>query len=305
MPAIGQALRFVRMSGVFYCPSILTEPWGLELPPMEHCLWFHVVTAGSCTLAVDDGPTVELQVGDVALVTHGTGHRFWGAEPAPTPSVFDLSHDEMSDTYAVLRHGGGGRRTDAVCGGVRFDLPSTHHLINALPPLIHISRDQVPRADWMRATLDVIADETREVRPGSDAIVSRLCDIVVLQAIRAWIERDPAAQSGWLGALHDGQIGAAIAAIHADPAHEWSVAALADQVAMSRSAFAARFTDLVGEPAMRYVTRWRMYRALDLLEAGDDTVATVARRVGYDSAAAFSRAFKRVMGTPPRAAARG
>jgi transcriptional regulator GlxA family with amidase domain len=170
--------------------------------------------------------------------------------------------------------------------------------------LIHITRDDVPRADWMRATLDVIADETRSVRPGGDAIISRLCDIVVLQAIRTWIERDPGAQTGWLGALHDAQIGTAIAAIHADPAHEWSVTRLADQVAMSRSAFAARFSDLVGESAMRYVTRWRMYRALDLLETGNGTVAAVGRQVGYDSEAAFSRAFKRVMGVAPRAAAR-
>jgi transcriptional regulator GlxA family with amidase domain len=215
--------------------------------------------------------------------------------------VFDLPHDEYSDRYAVLRHGGGGARTDLVCGGVRFDHPAARHLVEALPALIHIESSRMPRSDWMRATLELIAEETREVRPGSEAVVSRLCDIVVIQAIRAWIERDPAAQSGWLGALRDEQIGSAIARVHAAPGREWTVAALADEACMSRSAFSARFTELVGEPAMRYVTRWRMLHALDLLETRNTTVAAVGRDVGYDSEAAFSRAFKRVIGTPPGA----
>lgn len=300
VPALGQALRFVRMSGIFYCPSELTEPWGIELPPMENCLWFHVVTSGSCTLDVEGAPPVVVRAGDLVLVPHGTGHRAWGAERAPTPSVFDLPHDELNERYGVLRHGGGGERTDVVCGGVRFDHPAARHLIQALPTIIHIESASTPRSDWMRATLDLMADETREVRPGSDAVVSRLCDILVIQAIRSWIERDPAAQTGWLGALRDPQIGAAIGLIHAEPARRWTVASLADEVAMSRSAFAARFTTLVGEPVMSYVSRWRMHHALDLLETGDTTVAAVGREVGYDSEAAFSRAFKRVMGAPPR-----
>ena len=156
----------------------------------------------------------------------------------------------------------------------------------------------------MRATLDLMAEETQRVLPGSEAVVSRLCDIVVIQAIRTWIERDPAAQTGWLGALRDQQIGTAIARIHSDPGHDWTVAALATEVAMSRSAFAARFTDLVGEPVMRYVTRWRMHTALDLLRGDDVTVAAVASQVGYESEAAFSRSFKRIMGTTPHAARR-
>lgn len=301
--AIGQALRFVRMSGVFYCPSELTEPWGIELPPMEHCLWFHFVTRGSCTVEVD-GEELEVRAGDLVLVPHGTGHRAWGAERAPTTSVFDLPHEELSETYAYLRHGGGGARTDVVCGGVCLDHPSARHLTEALPALVHVEGSDAPRSDWMHATLALMADEVRQIRPGSDAVVSRLCDILVIQAIRAWIERDPGAQTGWLGALRDEQIGAAIALVHSEPERPWTVASLADEVAMSRSAFAARFTDLVGEPAMTYVTRWRMHTALGLLERSDATVASVGRQVGYDSEAAFSRAFTRVMGASPRSARR-
>ena len=132
-------------------------------------------------------------------------------------------------------------------------------------------------------------------------MITRLGDILVIQAIRAWIESDPAAQTGWLGALQDPQIGRAISLIHRDPARDWTVASLADELAMSRSAFAARFTDLVGEPVMRYVARWRMHLAVATLKDEDATVGELADRLGYRSEAAFSRAFKRVMGASPGA----
>lgn len=311
---LGRVFGLVRMSGVFYCPSELTEPWGLTIPPMAHCLWFHVVTSGGGTIHLDGAangdangdahgdPGVVMRAGDIVLVPHGTGHRAWGATPAPTPLVFDLPHDDLSERYGVLRHGGGGDRTEVVCGGVRFDHPAARHLIEALPPVIRIDGARVRRPAWLRATLDLIADELTSGGIGSEEVVSRLCDIVVIQALRAWIEDDPAARTGWLGAVHDPQIGRAVTDIHGDPAADWSVARLAADAAMSRSAFSARFTELVGEPAMRYVTRWRMYRALALLETSDATVAAVAREVGYDSEAAFSRAFKRTVGVSPRAA---
>jgi AraC-like DNA-binding protein len=302
-PPLGEVLRFVQMEGVFYCPSILSEPWGLELPPMPDCVWFHAVISGSCTIEVE-GEHHQCHPGDLVLVPHGTGHRAHGLDPAPTPNVLDLPHDYISDQYAILHHGGGGEPTHIVCGGIRFDHPVARKLVESLPSLIHIEGSRSTRSDWMRATLELMAEEIQRRQPGGDAVVSRLCDIVVIQAIRTWIERDPGSRTGWLGALSDPQVGGAIAKIHADPAHDWSVASLADEMAMSRSAFAARFTDLVGEPAMTYVTRWRMIVADDLLKTTDATVASVAGQVGYDSEAAFSRAFKRVTGVTPRAARR-
>lgn len=300
VPPLGEALRYIQMTGVFYCPSRLSEPWGLALPPMADCVWFHAVIDGVCNIEVD-GERSTLRAGDLVLVPHGTGHRAWGATETDTPLVLDLPHEYVSENYAVLRHGGGGDPTNVVCGGIRFEHPSARQLVDALPRIIRIEGTRSTRADWMRATIDLMADETRQARPGGDAVISRLCDIVVLQAIRSWIENDPVARTGWLGALRDEQIGTAIARVHADPARDWSVAALADEAAMSRSAFSARFTELVGESAMKYVTRWRMHVALDLLRDGR-SVASTAEHVGYDSEAAFSRAFKRVMGESPRSA---
>jgi AraC-like DNA-binding protein len=157
----------------------------------------------------------------------------------------------------------------------------------------------------MQSTLRLIATEAASLRPGGEAVLTRLSDILVIQALRGWIEHDPAAQHGWLGALRDPQIGRAISLIHRAPARGWTVASLASEVAMSRSAFAARFTELVGEPAMRYVTRRRMQVARAWLAEDGATVAEVAGRLGYRSEAAFSRAFKRMDGASPGAVAAG
>jgi AraC-like DNA-binding protein len=152
---------------------------------------------------------------------------------------------------------------------------------------------------WIESTLRFMGAEAKQPKPGGETVITRLADILVIQAIRSWMERDPAAQTGWLGALSDKQIGRAITLVHRDPARAWTVASLASEVAMSRSAFAARFTELVGEPAMHYVARWRMHVAVSWLREEDTGLGDLAGRLGYQSEAAFSRAFKRYMGISP------
>ena len=156
----------------------------------------------------------------------------------------------------------------------------------------------------MRSTLRLIAAEGRELRAGGEAVITRLSDILVIQAIRSWIAGEPVGQTGWLGALQDPRIGRAMSLVHRDPAQPWSVASLARETAMSRSAFAARFSQLVGEPAVRYVTRWKMHAALMWLKEENAALSEIASRLGYESEAAFSRAFKRFVGISPGAARR-
>jgi AraC-like DNA-binding protein len=290
--ALGEALHLMRMSGTFYCRNELSEPWGLTMPDMTDCLWFHVLTSGRCEVEVDGGIT-SLEPGDVLLVPGGQGHRLFSGD-AESPIVTTLPHEFETDSYAILRHGGGGAVTHLVCGAVRFDHPAAKHLINVLPHVLYVRR-----ADDMRATIDLMAAEAKAVRPGGEAVITRLADVLVIQTIRSWLANDPAARTGWLGALQDQQIGQALALIHRDPAQPWTVERLAHQTAMSRSAFAARFTELVGEPAMRYVTRWRMHVAMNQLQDRDSTVSEIARGLGYESEAAFSRAFKRIVGVSP------
>jgi AraC-like DNA-binding protein len=296
---LGEALHSLRMSGAFYCRSEFTEPWGLTLPPLPGYLWFHVVTSGRVSLDLGDGELTTLHGGDLALVTQGTGHRLCSDPTAPAPGILDLPRDEISDRYEVLHHGGGGTLTRMMCGAVRFDHPAARNLVGVLPEIIYVDAVSAPDVVWMQGTLALIAAETRHQRPGGEAVITRLADVLIIQAIRWWLETDPSARAGWLGALRDEQIGRALSLIHGDPARAWTVAALADELPLSRSAFAARFTELVGEPVMQYVTRWRMRVAVNALEDDGATVAELANRLGYRSEAAFARAFKRVVGVAP------
>ncbi len=301
---LGETLHFLRMSGVYYARSEFTAPWALALPAMSGCLIFHVVTSGRCWLEVAGAEHRLLQPGDFALVPHGEGHRLSSAPGVAAAKLFDLPREQVSERYEILRHGGGGAATQLVCGVVRFDHPAAQHLVKLLPKMISFEAWGSPQMDWIQSTLRLMAAEARELRPGGETVITRLADILVIQAIRAWIAEDPAAQTGWLGALQDKLIGRAILLIHRDPARAWTVASLAAEVAMSRSAFAARFTELVGEPAMHYVARWRMHVALTWLREDNAPLSEMASRLGYQSEAAFSRAFKRFIGTSPGAARR-
>jgi AraC-like DNA-binding protein len=302
---VGEALHYLRMDGAFYCRSELTAPWGITLDPMPGYLWFHVVTTGGVLLEVDQDHARWLHPGDVSLVPHGNGHVLRSEPDVPAPGVLELELEHPSDRYEILRHGGGGAPTTLICGAVRFDHPVARNLLGILPPLLYIQAADEPRASWMRDVFRLMAAEARAFRPGGEAVITRLADVLVIQAIRAWIDTAPAARTGWLGALQDPQIGRALALIHRDPTRAWTVASLARELAMSRSAFAARFTQLVDEPAMQYVTRWRMQLAQHAFRTEGATVAQLASRLGYQSEAAFARAFKRVTGVPPGTARRG
>ncbi len=301
---LGEALHFLRMNGAFYCRSELSAPWGLTLPEMPGYMWFHVPTSGEALLETQNADSEVLRRGDFALVPHGEGHALRSESGASAPGILDLEREVVSDRYELLRHGGGGAPTILVCGAVRFDHPAARDLVDVLPATIRLEASASPQQEWLQATLRLMAAEARQLRPGGEAVVTRLADILVVQAIRSWLETDPAAQRGWLGALQDEQIGRAIALIHRQPERKWTVAALARELAMSRSAFAARFTDLVGEPVMHYVARWRMQVAVGSLRDGSATVGELAHALGYRSEAAFARAFKRIVGVPPGAVRR-
>jgi AraC-like DNA-binding protein len=302
---LGEALHFLRMSGVFYCRSEFTAPWALELPSFDNCVMFHLFTDGAGWVQVKGAEPVLLRPGELVLVPHGAGHTLSSAPDVTAARLFDLEREQVSERYEILRHGGSGAPATALCGVVEFDDPAAHQLVRLLPRLLTVSAwGSAPETEWIQSTLRLMADEARESRAGGETVITRLADILVIQAIRAWIARDPAAKTGWLGALQDKQIGRAIAAIHRHPAIVWTLESLASHVGMSRSAFAQRFTQLVGEPAMRYVARWTMQTALTWLRESDATVGEVASRLGYESEAAFSHAFKRIIGLTPGTARR-
>ena len=299
---LGEALHALRMDSSLYTRSEFTAPWGLALPEMPGHVMFHVVTSGRCWLEVEGVESRLLQPGDLALVSQGDGHRLVSEPGAEAAGLFDLPPEQVSERYEIIRHGGGGAATSMMCGVVRFNHPTARQLVKVLPRMVVVDAWTAPQMDWVQSTLRFMTDEARELRPGGEIVVTRLADILVILAIRSWIAQDPAAQTGWLGALRDAQIGRAISLIHRQPGHTWTLATLAAEVGMSRSAFAARFTELVGEPAMRYVARFKMRVALDALRDEGTRISELASRLGYQSEAAFSRAFKRFVGVSPGAA---
>jgi AraC-like DNA-binding protein len=302
---LAAALHTFRMSGSFYCRSELTAPWGLAMPALPGCLWFHVVTTGAAMLDVGGEPAVTLGPGVLALVPHGQGHDLRSAPGDRCRPILSLPREVVTPRYEVLRHGGGGAPTVMVCGAVTFDDPAGRDLLAQLPPVLRVEPGGSPQAEWLRATIGLMAAEAGAVRPGAETVITRLADVLVIQAIRDWLETSAEARTGWLGALRDPRVGPAIAMIHRDPGHPWTVARLADAVAMSRSSFAERFAAVVGEAPLTYVTRWRMRAAREALASDGATVAEVAARFGYGSEAAFGRAFRRATGVPPGAVRRG
>lgn len=301
---LGEALHDLRMSRTYYTRCVFSGSWGLELPEIEGTVMFHAVTAGRCWLEVEGIDPILLQPGGLALVPHGQGHRLASDPDVESTDLWDVPRDYQDEHYEVLRLGDEGRPAAIICGTIRFEQPAAQRLVGILPRVIDIEAGSAPEMGWIQSTLQFMAAEARQPRPGGETIITRLADVLVVQAIRAWIERDPAAQTGWLGALRDPQIGRAITQIHREPARDWTVAELADEVAMSRSAFSARFSELAGEPPMQYVTRWRMQLAETWLKQDGLTVAELAGRLGYRSEAAFSRAFKRSIGISPGAVRR-
>lgn len=299
---LGEALHFLRMSGSYYARCEFSAPWALELPAFPGTLMFHVVTSGSCTMVVPGAQPRTLRPGGLALVPHGQGHRLESEATVPGIGLFEVPREEVSDRYELLRIDGGGDPVTLICGVVRFDHPAGRYLMGILPRLIVLDSDTPLQQEWLQSTVRLMAHEARTLLPGGETVITRLADVLVIQAIRSWLEGDPEARAGWLGAMRDPQIGRAINHIHRSPGQEWTVARLAHEVAMSRSAFSARFTNLVGEPPMQYVARWRMLVARSMLAEGTAALAEIADKLGYRSEAAFSRAFKRETGMSPGAA---
>jgi len=297
---LGRVLHRLRMRGTFYCRADLGEPWALDMPVVPDSVSFHVLTSGTCWLQTPNAEPVELRTGDLALVPHGAGHQLLSTPgTGPAMRVDLLPQEYLSPHYSTLDHGGPGRRSRLICGIVAFDEPAARQLLRQLPPVVLVGGSAIPASTSVHDTLRLMSTELEHLRPGGEAVATRLADILVVQAIRAWLEQDADDRTGWLRAVQDPRIGTALDAIHSEPGDDWNLERLAQRAAMSRSAFAARFHELVGEPPMGYVTRWRMHLAHSRLLDGNVTVATLANELGYRSEASFHRAFTRTIGHTP------
>jgi AraC-like DNA-binding protein len=302
--ALSEALRGLRFRSRVLCRSELSAPWGFTVRQNGGAS-FHFVLEGSCFVETSREPeSVPLQAGDLAILPRGDTHTVRDSPDSPSLLLEDLVAANPPDESGRLRHGGGGRPTVLLCGAFDFDGTQALPLLSVLPPRMVIRGDS-PHTGWLRLLMDTLAVDARRSQAGSGPLVDRLMDIVFIQAVRAHVGVLGGPDAGWLAAMRDPHLSAAIAAIHGDPSRTWTVARLAGLVGMSRTAFATRFALLLGESPMKYLTRFRMARAIDHLREERTSLASIAERVGYASVVAFSKAFKRHVGIGPGAFRRG
>lgn len=297
MDVLSDAIAAMRTGRPHSSRAVKRAPWGVRFPASEGA-GFHVVLQGSAwLLPPGDAAPVRMGPGDVVFLAHGYGHGL--ADRPGTP--LEEARLEPDGSWPTLRHHGPvhGEDTLMLCGAYRLTKARAHPLLTELPPFIHLpARVGVPGR--LRAAVDLLGAELADPQPGSDAVVPALLDTLLLYLLRTWwLAERPEGPTGWAGALNDRAVAAALHAIHDEPARPWTVEELGARAGLSRAAFARRFTALVGQPPLAYLTWWRMTTAGRLLREAGDPLRTVAEQAGYTSEFAFAKAFKREYGVAP------
>ncbi len=321
---LSEVLRCVRLRGAVFLHIQGAEPWVAEAPPsrtlaaammpgLDHVIEYHVVTRGACWGAVAGEQPVRLEAGDVIMFPHGDAHVMSSAPglratvsvdrtpllQVPTRPVFLNYHGE-TPTLADPQAGDDCDAT-VVCGFFGCDLRPFNPLIASLPRLLHVRAADNGRDGWIEQFMRFAVAEARERRPGGEALLERLSETMFVELVRRYLDGLPEGQTGWLAGLRDRYVGRALALMHERPGEAWTIDTLAERVGLSRSALHERFAQFAGQPPMQYLANWRMQVASGLLQQTTASVASIALEVGYDSEAAFSRAFKRAAGAPPAA----
>jgi AraC-like DNA-binding protein len=265
---------------------------------------YHLIIEGSCWAQLTDDPNSAVQVnaGELLVVPQGETHLMGSTldlPPVPTGLLLASQIESTPGEVMALSYGGGGTRTCIICGFLACDDTLSNPLLSSLPRIFKINMRNAPRTAWLESSLKFAAAEAADLRVGSTIVLARLSELLFVEAVRCCIEALPADRTGWLAGVRDRFVGRALSMLHAQPVHPWTVDELARKVGLSRSALAQRFTDLLGQPPMQYLARWRMQIAAHELLIGSKSLAAVAEQIGYESEAAFSRAFRREFGTAP------
>jgi AraC-like DNA-binding protein len=313
---LSDVLQTVRLTGALLFLVDATSPWTAEAPPgsalapvilpgAQHVISYHLITAGGCWCALPGAPPMRLDAGDVLVISHGdpyilsSGPKEYAASPLESilPGFAQLAAGVLP--RLLVEGGGGSQSLQVACGFLGCDAFPFNPLVATLPRVIHMRRSEVAPGDRLSAFLQFALSESLERRAGSDSVLLRISELMFVEVVRWYLATSPAEQTGWLAGLRDPIVGRALGLLHKAPARAWTLEQLAREAGASRSTLAARFTHFLGQPPMQYLTRWRIQIAARLLADGATKVSAVALDVGYDSEAAFSRAFKKTVGTPP------
>ncbi len=310
MDTLSEVLRAVRLTGAIFFDVHASEPWVAETPAgkavvaamfpgSEHLISYHVITQGSCWACVGGEPPMQLSAGDIIVLPHGDTHVLSskpGLRRSPDMAMYQLPPDGRLPVTICVGESQGEPVAHFVCGFLGCDARPYNPLLTALPRVIRVSGQA---GGALGSYVQFALAESKEPRMGGQGVLGRLSELMFIDVVRRYVESLPPDRTDWLAGLRDAFVGRALAALHRDPARVWTLESLARQAGLSRSALAERFSQFVGQPPMQYLTSWRMQLAASYLRSGVESVAVIANRVGYDSEAAFSRAFKKAVGVPP------
>jgi AraC-like DNA-binding protein len=309
MDALSETLRVVRLASAIFINAKFTAPWCYQSPsadtaaPLlepgaERVVIFHLITEGECHVEIGDEAPVRLTAGDVVVFPQGHAHRMC-SQPGIPPAKGTRLERVLSRRPRQLIYGGGGPATRLVCGYLACDRRLASMLLAGLPVLLRVNVRGSNAGIWLEASVRYALAEARSPRPGGAGVLAKLAEVLFIEVLRLYVNQQSEGRIGWLAAVGDRIVGAALNQLHARPAHAWTLDELAKEAHTSRSVLAERFQQLVGSSPIQYLTQWRMLLAANLLTRSNAPLARIAEDVGYQTDTAFSRAFRREFGSPP------
>ena len=309
MDALSQTLSVVRLVGAIFLHGRFTAPWCYQSPhadaaapylepTAERVVIFHMITEGECWVELGNLPPMRLVAGDAVLFPQGDAHRM-GSQPGLPPASGARLNEVLARRPRLLSYGGGGATTKLVCGYLACDARLARMLLTGLAPVVKVSVRGSNSGIWLEASLRYALAEARSPRPGGHGVLAKLAEVLFIEVLRIHMNEQADGRTGWLAGVNDRVVGAALRALHAEPARAWTLEELARVANSSRSVLAERFPQIVGQAPMQYLAQWRMLLASNLLVRSNAPLARIAEEVGYQTDTAFSRAFRREYGLPP------
>ena len=310
--ALSDVLRAVRLTGAVFVTVDVSPPWSAPvpsaatlasviMPTAQHLISYHLVTEGACWAIPAEGAPVRLNTGDVIVFPGGDPHVMCSDPTVSRGVALDMKRIKpaVQWPHRIIGERSGPNRLGIVCGFLGCDVRPFNPLLAALPRIMVVSDRNGAKNGWLGQFMSLAVAEATEKRAGGEGVLARLSELMFVEAVRRHLDALPSDETGWLAGLRDRAVGRALTLLHSRPTHPWTLEELAREVGLSRSSLAERFMHFVGQPPMHYLTHWRMQMAAGLLSDGTRSVATIAEDVGYESEAAFSRAFKKLVGAPP------
>jgi AraC-like DNA-binding protein len=310
MDVLSEVLKVVKLQGALFYNGEFSAPWSVAAtsaralaryvaPGAEHVIIYHLLIEGHASIRMENGERVNLMAGDIVMIPHGDPHFVENGPPTKTVDNSQQVADVLAQGLRLSRMGGGGEVTRLVCGYMACAPHLSQVFLSGLPPVFKVCIRNDTSGRWLENSIRFSVEEAGNHRAGGEAVMAKLSEVLFVETLRAYISHLPEEQTGWLAVARDSEIGKTLALMHRNPAHPWTLVSLAKEAGVSRSVLAERFRHYLKEPPMAYLTRWRLQLGAEMLCSTSHSVAQIAAEVGYESEAAFNRAFKREFAAPP------